>query len=422
VAFAAAVLAAILILPAGWDEADSWFDEILHAPGTRAARAVPQRVDGRPLVVVEPLDDDEGAAGLSLLTLRDLVLDGLARFDEISVVDQGAGTRVASDADRYLLAVRAIPAGEAVTVSASLSHAPSGKVVWARSFDPAKRSDPESPPEPDIARQIATSVGQPYGVLFADLRARPDLDQRTRCIVQTYDHWRLPSRDSHARGRDCLEAIVREQPHAATAFANLADFYLEEFRIGHNARPDPLERALRAARRAIEIAPESPRTNQALMDVLFARDDVEAALARGRRALELNPYDTDILAGVGAKLVQTGRYREGAELIQKAEAANAAPPPWYDFYLFLAAFMQDDWLVAKPAAARIEPSDFVLGLLAKIAVAARERRQAPDLIARLVAIQPEFGTNPQSALAKRNFDPAIQSRLLEALRQAGLRA
>jgi hypothetical protein len=39
-----------------------------------------------------------------------------------------------------------------------------------------------------------------------------------------------------------------------------------------------------------------------------------------------------------------------------------------------------------------------------------------------VAIQPEFGINPQSVLAKRNFEPAIQSRLLEALRQAGLGA
>jgi tetratricopeptide (TPR) repeat protein len=309
-------------------------------------------------------------------------------------------------------------------VSARLTHEPSGKIVWARSFDLANRADPTVPAETDIARQIATSVGQPYGVLFADLRQRPSLDTRTRCIVQAYDYWNNPSAESHARVRDCLEGVVTAQPSAATALANLSYFYLDEHRIGHNVRPNPLDRALTAARRAVEIAPESPRTNQALMAVLFVRGDVDQALQLGRRALELNPYDTDIMADVGSRFVQMGRYQEGADLIRRAAAANPADPPWYDFFLFLAAYMQNDWEAARAAASRITTSDYVLGLIARAIVAAQDGDavKAREALARVTQSQPEYGRDPASALARRRFVPEIHRRLLHGLEQAGLRS
>lgn len=411
--FAAVALVA-LVLVAGRSFVDSG-----------PARGSPDsaRIDGRPLVGVAAPDPQSLPAGrFSPAALRTLVLDALARFDEIVVFDLAAGGAANPESGRYVLDLRVQPAGETVSVTARLGYEPSGRVVWVRSFDPARRADPAASPEADIARQIATSLGQPSGVLFADLRSRPDLNERTRCVVQVYDHWRNPSREAHARGRDCLEAVVAAQPNAATALADLAFFYIEEHCIGYNARPEPLERAMRVARQAIELAPESPRANQALMDVLFARNEVAAALARGRHAVDLNPNDTDILAGYGSKLVQTGRYREGADFIRRAAEANPAAPPWYDFFLFLAAFMQDDWPAAKAAAARIEAPHYVPGFLAKIVVAGRNGQDAQPLVGKLVTVQPEYGTSPESALARRNFSPDIQVRLLEELRRAGLGA
>ncbi|HEY8383134.1 MAG TPA: hypothetical protein VIL09_13380 [Microvirga sp.] len=395
-----------------------WLDLVRAERPT--ASAAPQALDGRPVVAVGPIEVVGTPERFSPQSFRSMVLDGLARFDEIAVIDQD-GT-AASRNQGYVLNLRVTGMPGGIAAVARLTHEPSGKIVWARSFDPAKRPDLDVPPETDVARQIATSVGQPYGVLFADLRGRPALDERTRCIVQAYDYWNRPSRAEHALVRDCLEAVTTAQPQAATAIANLAYFYLDEYRVGHNARPEPLERALRAARRAVEIAPESPRTNQALMAVMFIRGDTEQALTLGRRALELNPFDTDIMADVGARLVQSGQYREGAGLIVRAAAANPADPPWYDFFLFLAAFMQDDWQTAKAAAGRIPTGDYVLGLLAKIMVAVQDGENADALLARLVAIQPDYATSPAATLAKRNFTPAIQSRLLEGLRRAGLRA
>ena len=421
----AAALVLALSLGAFWAGRHdaAWLDRALSTPEPRPS-VIAEPADGRPVVAVLPAEVvGPPTAALSPDLLRSMVLDGIARFDEVAVIDQPTGQSRGA-LDRYNLNLRVNTAGPAATVAVRLTHEPSGKIVWARAFDLANRADPGVAAETDVARQIATSVGQPYGVLFADLRQRPSLDTRTRCIVQAYDYWNGPSVEAHARVRDCLEGVMVMQPNAATVLANLAYFYLDEHRVGHNPRPNPLDRALNVARRAVEIAPESPRTNQALMAVLFVRGDVDQALQLGRRALELNPYDTDIMADVGSRFVQMGRYQEGADLIRRAAAANPADPPWYDFFLFLAAYMQNDAEGACVAASRITASDYVLGLVARAIVAAQggDPVQAREALARLVAIQPEYGRDPAAALARRRFVPDIHRKLLQGLEQAGLRS
>ncbi len=145
------------------------------------------------------------------------------------------------------------------------------------------------------------------------------------------------------------------------------------------------------------------------MSALFLRGEVEEALRLGKQALAFNPHDTDFMAGLGARLVQAGRYKEGSDLIRKAAETNPADPPWYNFFLFLAAYMQNDVPSARAAASRIPATDYVLGLVAKIAVAADDRQpeQAQELVARMISVQPEYATDPARALARRNFAPEI---------------
>jgi TolB-like protein len=420
-ALGASLLAAILVF--GGVGNSAWIDNGNPAPQS-GSKAAAEPVDGRPVVVVLPMASPATSVpGLSSDLLRSMVLDGIARFDEVAVIDQPS-SQSRGAVDRYTLNMMISDTKPSATVAVRLTHEPSGKIVWARTFDPSNRADGTLSPEMDIARQIATSLGQPYGVLFADLRGRPTLDARTRCIVQAYDYWNSPTVAAHAAVRDCLESVTAGEPKAATAFANLSFFYLDEYRAGYNPRPDPLDRALAAARRAVEIAPESPRANQALMAALFVRGDVEPAMQLGRRALELNPYDSDIMADVGARFVQTGRYSEGADLIRKAAAANPADPPWYDFFLFLAAYMQQDIDGARMAAERIPPGDYVPGLIARAIMAAHigDPARAGDLLVRLKEVQPEYARDPAAALARRRFIPDIHRRLLQGLEQAGLRS
>jgi adenylate cyclase len=379
--------------------------------------------DGHVTIIVAPIElSGQMPGGFSADLLRSMVLDGLARFDGITVVDFAHAPKVPAG-ERYVLNLRARSSG-AARIVARLTHEPSGRIIWARGFEAPLPASGDVSVENDLARQIATVIAQPYGVLFASLRMRSDLDGGLRCVIEAYDYWSSPTAGAHLKARGCLEAVAASRPNAVTALANLTYFYLDEYRVGYNPLPDPLDRALASARRAIELAPDSPRANQALMAALFVRGNVDEALNLGRRALELNPFDTDIMADLGARLVQVGQYREGSNLILQASSANPADPPWYDFFLFLAAYMQDDFDTARAAASRITTNEYVPGLIAKIAMAAHDRQpaQAQELLTRMVAIQPEYATDPEGALAKRNFTPEIKSRLLAALRNAGLRA
>ena len=103
-----------------------------------------------------------------------------------------------------------------------------------------------------------------------------------------------------------------------------------------------LQRALQAARRAVELKPGSARAHQALSEVQFARGDYPLAIEAGERAMMLNPYDPSILADLGAQLVALGEQERGMRLLREAAAVNVVRPARQDFFLFLAAYLAGD--------------------------------------------------------------------------------
>ena len=62
--------------------------------------------------------------------------------------------------------------------------------------------------------------------------------------------------EAHAKARDCLERAVKLDPNYALAWAHLGQMYFEEYKYGYNKRPEPVERALDATRKALELDPQ----------------------------------------------------------------------------------------------------------------------------------------------------------------------
>jgi hypothetical protein len=61
----------------------------------------------------------------------------------------------------------------------------------------------------------------------------------------------------HAKVRDGLERAVASDGDYAVAWAWLCFVYLDEYRLNYNLQPNPLDRALDAAQRAVAIDPTS---------------------------------------------------------------------------------------------------------------------------------------------------------------------
>ncbi len=340
----------------------------------------------------------------------------LARFEEIDVVDltQGSSPQrrtIEAPSLRYVLSVSESGAADGDRVALRLTYGPTGQLVW--------NADLPAGAEAETA-EIAAQIGQPYGVIFADLRGREGIHRNARCLIDAYDYRNAPSPASHAAARDCLEAMDTAGNALAAVRFLLTRLYIDEERRGFNRRPDPLGRALAAADSAVRAAPGSARARHALMNALFAMRDVERAVAVGLEAHQINPNDSITLSDLGMILIATTRYREGQDLLDRAVALNPAGPLAADLYRFVAAHMQGDADTARIAAARFAQTGTTMSLVAQIAVAGEPDDRVNALIQRLAETAPDFVKTPKMALERLNFAPEIAERLAADLRHAGL--
>ena len=446
---AVAGLALVLLGAASYAGLDFWFN--FNTPNSqplvtattaepRAAPASSRTLTAFPVVTVGPFQAAAAGATQPIADrLRSRLRDALARFDELYVLngDQEEGRAGASpgygmSASQYRLTA-SVETGNAGLVGANvrLTDTADGRIAFARTFRQMRHDGDDSAAEEAIVREVATALAQPYGIIQA--RERANLvnsgtgDPRYRCLLESYDYWRTYEAALHAHARDCLERATEADPTFAAGFAALAELILQEYRRGLNLRPGdapPLERALRAARRAFELKPGSARAHQALMDVHFLRGEYAMSLAAGEKAVMLNPYNPNILACYGARLIALGEWEKGASFVKEAAANTVVHPAWHDFYLFLAAYLANDQNAAATYAAQIMSDKFALGLVARAVVAAQRGDQdaARRLIDRLVDLQPAWRDDTRGQLKKLFPADAVTDRLAHDLARAGLNA
>jgi tetratricopeptide (TPR) repeat protein len=418
---------------------DFWFDfnpQIAPAIVQSRASGFARPLSVYPVVYVGAFQalGDGGATQPVADRLRAKLRDALARFDELAIIggpNVEVERRGAFPADglpgRYALTASVEAVGEgAVTVAVRLTDVADGRIAFARSFQPVRKDGYAGSAEELIVREVAVALAQPYGIIYARERAAQmnstTADPRYRCLIDSYDYWRTYDIAQHARVRDCLERAIEGDPGFAAGLSALAEIILQEHRRGLNPRAGdapPLERALRAARRAVELRPGSARAYQTLMDVLFLRGDHALALDAGEKAVQLNPYNPHILACYGARLIALGELEKGARLMHEAAAAGAVRPAWHDFFLFLAAYLSDDRRAAASYAAQITSEKFSLGLIARALVAAQQGQVqlAREYFGKLVELQPGWRDDPRREVRKVFPADAVANRLTRDLAQ-----
>jgi tetratricopeptide (TPR) repeat protein len=102
---------------------------------------------------------------------------------------------------------------------------------------------------------------------------------------------------------------VKSDPDYADAWAWLSSIYRDEHRFNFNPRPDPLDRALDAARRAVDLDPSSQVAHHTLAEIYFYRHELDGFFVEAERTVALNPNDALTLAGLGDKLHYAGELQ-----------------------------------------------------------------------------------------------------------------
>jgi TolB-like protein/cytochrome c-type biogenesis protein CcmH/NrfG len=404
------------------------------APAT-VTEAVPS--GQAPWIAVSPFKPRGADPDLEALAdgLTEDITTGLCRFSYLSVLGGTATPGESSDssrsggsrAARYLLEGTVRRARDTVRVSTQLVDTSTGARVWAETYDRQLVEGDVFSIQDEICARVVATVADGYGVLVrsmaADLRGRPDSDlTASDWVVRLFAYRQRIAPVEHLELRNGLERAVEKEPNLADAWACLAQIYLDEAAFGFNVLPNPLDRALAAARRAVELDRTSQLGCQVLAQTHFFRRDVHAFRPMAERAMELNPLDSNTIGILGLLIVHTGEFERGARLTRRAMELNPNHAGWYHFGPIWEHFHNHEYEKSIERANRVDmPGNFWPYLV--VAAAGGHlgwRPQAEAAVKDILALDPEFAAHARQNIESWHFASGLLEPLLEGLRKAGL--
>jgi serine/threonine protein kinase len=214
--------------------------------------------------------------------------------------------------------------------------------------------------------------------------------------------------------------VVQQPPVRADCWAMLSWLYREEYTHGFNARPDPLGRALTAARRAVDAAPTNHLAHAALATTFFFLHELGAFRASAERSLALNSMDGLTSAYLGFQIAYSGDWERGCALAERAMQLNPHHPGWYRFPLALNAYRQHDYQRALDLLLKVNmPGFWRTQLMLAVSRALGELAAARSAVQELLTIRSDFPVVWREELGKW-WDDELVGHLIDGLRKAGL--
>jgi TolB-like protein len=369
--------------------------------------------------------------------LSEEIVTGLFRFSYLKVVARGSTLRYAGEATdlrtvgkelgaRYVMEGNVRQAGPNLRIAVQLVDANSGTALWAETYNRTFRPEDIFALQDDVVPRIVSTVADTQGVLphtMSELLRKRDPASLSpyESILRGFAHFQRVNAEEHAAARAALERAVQQAPDQADCWAMLSMIYKEEYTHGFNVLPDPLGRALAAARRAVEAAPSNHLAYHALAAAQFFRHEIPAFRIAAEKAIALNPMDGFTAAYIGFLLAYSGEWDRGCALTQLALRLNPHSPGWYWFASFFDAYRKSDYPAALDFALKVNMPGFWRTNFALAAVYGQlgEQESARNAVHQLLILKPNFTAEAREELAKW-WDPQLIEHLIDGLHKAGL--
>jgi len=238
---------------------------------------------------------------------------------------------------RYILEGSVRKTGNRVRITAQLIDASTGHHVWAERLD--RDIEGVFQLQDELTLRIATTV-------------EPQLRQaeRERSVSKTTED--LSAWDCYLRGRSYLHQMSEEGNVSARrmferaieldstygeAFAALAHSHLRDILIEvAESRENSIAEAFAAACRAVTLSDASAYAHSILAQVHLWQNEHRLAVAETERAVELNPYNADLLHSLGNRLDLAGDGEAGIAKMEEAQRLYPQDPDLHLAMTFLA--------------------------------------------------------------------------------------
>ncbi|WP_416068514.1 hypothetical protein NMA58_30240 (plasmid) [Rhizobium sp. YTUHZ045] len=320
---------------------------------------------------------------------------------------------------------------DTVRIGAKLVDVSSGRILWTGTYDRKLTAASLLDVQGEIAAEVATVLGQPYGVVHNDETSHLPRDitpsmPSYECVLQAYAYRRSFTRVLYGPVQTCLEAAVKRDPDYAEAWAMLGWTHLDTGRFGWTADGN-LEReynlALDAASHAVTLNGRSVLALKALSSINHYMGNFEEGERIQRRALSLNHNDPDTLAQLGWRLAVRGKFADGIPYLKQAIDRTVNPPGWYFHLVSIDHYLNGRYAEMLNAAKNgtVDGSGVSWSLVAIAQGALGNEAAARDALERMAAVAPALNRDPAAVYRRHQATEDIVDALVKGLRNAGWR-
>lgn len=296
-----------------------------------------------------------------------------------------------------------------------------GAVIWSHVVTIPEPNTENGIDASKISGRTIAPLLSPYGMIYADISNGQPVPLHLMCIKHFYSYFASESTEKYNIARSCLAKVIDSNTASSSIYALQTFLQIEAYRKQLSGfEKDPLEAAEISVRHAISLAPQNARAHQAQFGIHKIKGNTKQAIAAATKAMELNPFDSDIAGDFAAFLVSIGEYERAAPLLEKAMFLNPSAPVWLEFFSFLHAEFTQDYESADATASRLNANR---SPLAAIAVTLSAYRQgniplAKTALTSLLRQEPGFEFDPSAALLRRGFSEQISEKIAKILSAA----
>lgn len=273
------------------------------------------------LLPFQQLSNDD-RIGLFCTGLRMDILTELARFRSLQIITAEAAEAAPNQLD-YLVKGLARFHKDYLQINLQLIQVSDNRLIWAEKFGDTLERIFQL--EEAIIRKIVVSVQQSVDYdLLAQIR------QRSLTDLSAYENWlygmeelKKGRMESDERARTFFQAAIQQDPAFARAYTGMSLTYFNEWScLLWDKWEEHQQHAIDWALRAVQLDQRDPATAYILGKCYLFYKQFGKAEYHLRQALELNPADPKLLAGIAFCLVYLNHPEEALILYQRAAQAD----------------------------------------------------------------------------------------------------
>jgi len=383
---------------------------------------------------------EDFSAGDDSNYLSDSIAEGiiaeLSRFSELAVIARnssfsfrGSATPVNEISQklgvRYLLEGSQQKRGSRMRVTVQLIDALSGHHLWSEVYE--RDLDDMFVVQDDIVRRVVATVAQKVMKFEGRQAVGSENSRRTALLhhLEARQYFFKFTPQANEKARQANLAAIKADPTQPYGYAGLVFVHINGHRWGWTdlSPAEALTEAREAAQKAVELGPDYYDSHAAMAYVHLQDNDLDRAIARARRALELNPNDTNVMCDLAEFLGYAGRGVEAEALLRKAMRLDPLHPDWIRWNMAWVQWLNGNCegaLQTMNAMTEIPP--MANRVLAVIHVCLGRQKEAREAVKRLVEFDPGYSLKD----VRRNYRGKFRNdtdfeRMVKNLHDAGLR-